>query len=112
MRVLSWSTAGTHLKPTLWEQAAAQGITVIVSAGDSGSAACDDGYSVASFGLAVNGIASTPFNVAAGGTDFDITPANYQNTYWDTTNSTVGGATYGGIRVCLRQVLHPGNHLE
>ena len=49
---------------------------MIVSAGDSGSAGCDDPNSTPSaahqFGPAVNGIASTPFNVAAGGTDFDI----------------------------------------
>ena len=56
----------------LWEQAAAQGITVLVSTGDSGSAGCDNDntqyYAVQ--GQAVNGLASTPFNVAVGGTDF------------------------------------------
>jgi len=58
---------------TLWEQAAAQGITVTVSSGDPGSAGCDDfnNAKVATIGLAVNGIASTPFNIAVGGTDFD-----------------------------------------
>ena len=57
---------------SLWEQAAAQGITVMVSSGDSGSAGCDnpDTEVAASQGLAVNGFASTPFNVAVGGTDF------------------------------------------
>ncbi len=56
----------------LWQQAAAQGITVVVSSGDSGSAACDDDntQSFAYGGQAVNGIASTPYNVAVGGTDF------------------------------------------
>ena len=56
----------------LWQQAAAQGQTVFVSAGDGGSAGCDD-FDVqqrAYSGLAVNGIASTPYNVAVGGTDF------------------------------------------
>lgn len=58
---------------SLWQQAAAQGITVIVSSGDSGSAGCDNdtssgGYAVN--GQAVNGFASTPYNVAVGGTDF------------------------------------------
>ena len=71
----------------LWEQAAAQGITVVVASGDSGSAGCDfPGPFAALFGLAVNGIASTPFNVAAGGTDFDVTAANYASTYWNNTN--------------------------
>jgi hypothetical protein len=77
----------------LWEQAAAQGITVIISAGDSGSAGCDDDNTQAFaeyFGPGVNGIGSTPFNVSAGGTDFDITASGYPGTYWSTTNSTPG----------------------
>jgi subtilase family serine protease len=70
----------------LWEQAAAQGITVTVSAGDSGSAGCDaKTASAASQGLAVNGIASTPFNVAVGGSDF--ADANNQGTYWSSSNA-------------------------
>jgi subtilase family serine protease len=56
----------------LWEQAAAQGQTVIVSTGDAGAAGCDNDnaqyYAVS--GQAVNGFASTPYNVAVGGTDF------------------------------------------
>jgi uncharacterized protein (TIGR03437 family) len=55
----------------MWQQAAAQGITVAVSAGDSGSAGCDSPSNLAAMtGLAVNGSASTPYNVAVGGTDF------------------------------------------
>jgi len=54
----------------LWEQAAAQGQTAMVSSGDSGSAGCDDGTYYATGGQAVSGFASTPFNVAVGGTDF------------------------------------------
>jgi len=55
-----------------WQQAAAQGQSVFVATGDSGSAGCDsaENYSPAEFGLAVSGFASTPFNVAVGGTDF------------------------------------------
>jgi len=54
----------------LLEQAAAQGITVLVSSGDSGSDTCERGYQFASEGVSVNSLASTPFNVAVGGTDF------------------------------------------
>jgi hypothetical protein len=63
---------GNALWNALWQQAAAQGQSVFVSAGDSGSAGCDDFdvQQVAYSGLAVNGIASTPYNVAVGGTDF------------------------------------------
>ncbi len=86
---------------SLWQQAAAQGITVIVSSGDSGSAGCDNdtssgGYAVN--GQAVNGFASTPYNVAVGGTDFYYSQYNGTSSalnaqiagYWNTTptNST------------------------
>jgi hypothetical protein len=70
---------------SLWEQASAQGITVVISAGDNGSAGCDDftTQDTATRGLAVSGFASTPYNVAVGGTDFD--QANRQSTFWNTT---------------------------
>ena len=66
-------TTGNQFYNALWEQAAAQGITVILSSGDGGSAGCDDFNSqqTATRGLAVSGFASTPFNIAVGGTDFD-----------------------------------------
>jgi hypothetical protein len=69
-----------------WQQAAAEGITVVVASGDSGSAACDiDPYSIAENGLAVNGFASTPYNVAVGGTDFAVNITN-PTPYWGATN--------------------------
>ena len=80
---------------SLWEQAAAQGQTVIVSSGDSGSAGCDgSGSEYAINGLGVNGIASTPYNVAVGGTDFFYSDWNQPSaiqaqlgTYWNTSTS-------------------------
>ena len=79
-------TTGNAFYNALWEQAAAQGITVMVSMGDAGSAGCDDftTASRASSGLAVSGIASTPFNVAVGGTDFD--DVGTQSNFWNMTN--------------------------
>ncbi len=64
--------SGNAFWNALWQQAAAQGETSFVSAGDGGSAGCDDFdvQNVAYGGLQVNGIASTPYNVAVGGTDF------------------------------------------
>jgi hypothetical protein len=69
----------------LWEEAAAQGITVMVSTGDTGSASCDpDNFSNASdAGLQISGTASTPYNVAVGGTDFN--DASNPTTYWNNT---------------------------
>jgi subtilase family serine protease len=76
---------------TLWEQAAAQGQTAMVSSGDDGSAGCDDDNSeqFATLGQAVSGFASTPYNVAVGGTDFYYSDyatggASISN-YWTTT---------------------------
>ena len=82
---LDLGTAGNQFYNQLWQQAAAEGITVLVATGDSGSAVCDRGAEGASNGLSVNGIASTPYNVAIGGTDFN----DLQNplTYWNTSNN-------------------------
>jgi subtilase family serine protease len=73
-----------QLYDALWESAAAQGITVVAAAGDSGASGCDaEGSSVAALGLAVNGVASTPYSTAVGGTDFyyGVAGAASQSTY-------------------------------
>jgi hypothetical protein len=86
-------TGGNAFFSSLWEQAAAQGITVIVSSGDSAAAGCDpQGAVAAANGLGVNGIGSTPFNVSVGGTDYN--DANNFSTYWSDTNSQVTAGTY------------------
>ncbi len=71
---LSQGASGNAQILTMWEQAAAQGISVTVSTGDSGSASCDDDNTetAATGGLAVSGFASTPYNIAVGGTDYDV----------------------------------------
>jgi hypothetical protein len=90
--------SGNAFWSALWQQAAAQGQTVFVAAGDAGSAGCDnfDAQQVAYGGLQVNGLASTPYNVAVGGTDFfysqyagTASAINLQlNTYWSTSSTT------------------------
>lgn len=81
--------AGNAFHNALWEQAAAQGISVLVAAGDNGAAGCDNQHDPnnvpAQRGLAVNGLASTPFNTAVGGTQFD--EGSQASTYWSTTNN-------------------------
>jgi subtilase family serine protease len=52
---------------TLFQEAAAQGQTLLASSGDQGSAACDEG-SAPSTALAVNDPSSQPFITAVGGT--------------------------------------------
>jgi hypothetical protein len=86
---LGLGTAGNQFYNTLWQQASAQGITVFISAGDAGSAGCDNfdaqSPAPARYGLQVSGYASTPYNVAVGGTDFN----DFSNpaTYWSPNNN-------------------------
>lgn len=87
--------AGNLMHYQLWQQAATQGISVFVATGDSGSAGCDnDGAqppSPAGNGLQVSGFASTPFNVAVGGTDFN--DSNNSSTFWSATNNSTTQAS-------------------
>ncbi len=91
---LGMGNAENALYEALYQQAAAQGITVMVSAGDSNSAQCDIytpgvlgsvGNLGAGYGLAVNGLASTSYNVAVGGTDLSGNFYGAAN-YWSTSN--------------------------
>ncbi|HTZ46025.1 MAG TPA: protease pro-enzyme activation domain-containing protein [Verrucomicrobiae bacterium] len=86
-------TTGNQFYNALWQQAAAQGITVAVAAGDTGSAGCDSNASesAATFGIAVSGLASTPYNVAVGGTDFASSTTGTAP-YWITTSDTINSA--------------------
>jgi subtilase family serine protease len=72
---------------TLYQQAVTMGISVFASAGDEGAAGCDSGSS-ATHGIAVSAYASTPYNVAVGGTDFSDTLDGTTGTYWNSTNSS------------------------
>jgi subtilase family serine protease len=73
-----------------YQQAAAEGVSVFVAAGDSGAATCDQNQAAAANGITVSALASTPYNVAVGGTDFGDTYAGTNSTYWNSGNS----ATY------------------
>jgi len=95
---LGVGTTGNQFYSGLWQQAAAQGITVLIAAGDSGSAGCDsqDNQSPApaEFGLQVSGFASTPYNVAVGGTDFNDLAS--PSTYWNSINAPTTQASAKG----------------
>ncbi len=88
---MSGGSPENNLASSLWEQAAAQGQAVVVCAGDTGSATnvAQDHTAIAAGGIAVNAYASTPYNVAAGGTDFQ-----------DTFNEMQGDSSYGPVRYC------------
>jgi Pro-kumamolisin, activation domain/Bacterial Ig-like domain (group 3) len=80
-------TAGNAYEAAMWQQAAAEGITVLVSSGDEGSTSCDPtdiNQDVAVHPMAVSGLASTPYNIAVGGTDFN--QYNLWSTYWSSSS--------------------------
>jgi hypothetical protein len=87
---------------SIYQQAAAEGISIFVSSGDNDAAVCDDRdtASGASDGIAVNGWASTPYNVAVGGTDFSDTYSRTNSTYWNSSNTS----SYGSARSYIPEI--------
>ena len=81
----------------LYQQAAAEGVSVYVAAGDEGAASCDAGGAAAENGIAVSGFASTPYNLAAGGTDYSDTYSGTNVDYWGATNTATYGSAKGYI---------------
>jgi len=80
-------SSGNNFINSLWQQAAAQGITVFVSSGDDGAAGCDSASaSTATHGRGVNGLCSTPFSVCVGGTEFN--DASRPSLYWLASNAS------------------------
>ena len=75
-----------------YQQAATEGVSVFVSSGDEGAASCDADQTKATHGIGISGFASTPYNVAVGGTDFGDTDAGTNSTYWNATNGTSDGS--------------------
>ena len=75
-----------------YQQAVAEGISVFVAAGDSGAAGCDNSVAEATHGIAVNAFASTPNNIAVGGTDFSDTYSGTNPTYWNSSNTSTFGS--------------------
>jgi subtilase family serine protease len=101
----------------LYQQAAAEGISVFVSTGDTGASDCAQTQNGTATGIGINGWAATYYNVAVGGTDFRDTYDGTNATYWkantgapwltaksyvpeipwnDTCASAMIGAYYGG----------------
>jgi hypothetical protein len=90
---LDLGTSGNAAYNTVWQQGATEGISIFESAGDQGSAGCSDsdtqGPNADKIGLQVNGIASSPYVTAVGGTDFTWSFLNNgATTYWNSTSGT------------------------
>jgi subtilase family serine protease len=83
-----------------YAQAVTEGVSVFVSAGDEGAASCDANLTKSTHGINVSGFASTPNNVAVGGTDFGDTFAGTTATYWNATNT----ATFGSAKSYINEI--------
>ena len=84
-------SSGTMAFNSVWQQGATEGISIFESSGDQGSAGCSNsdqaGPNADETGLQVNGIASSPYVTAVGGTDFTWSFVdNGTATYWNSTN--------------------------
>ena len=80
-----------------YQQAVTEGVSVFVAAGDSGAAGCDNSAANATNGIGVNAFASTPYNVAVGGTDFSDTYSGTNATYWNSSNTPTFGSAISYI---------------
>jgi subtilase family serine protease len=77
---------------SVYQTGAAAGTSIFVAAGDQGAALCDYDATFATHGVAVNALASTPYNVAVGGTDFADTYLGENGTYWNSKNTSAYGS--------------------
>ena len=80
-----------------YQQAVLEGVSIFVAAGDSGAAGCDNSVPQATHGIGVNAFASTPYNVAVGGTDFSDTYSGTNSVYWNSTNTATFGSALSYI---------------
>ena len=92
--------AGNATYNYAYQQAASEGVSVFVSSGDEGAASCDANEPAATLGISVSGFASTPYNVAVGGTDFGDTYAGSNPQYWKANNN----ATYGSAKSYVPEI--------
>jgi subtilase family serine protease len=97
---LTLGTSNNSQFNQLWQQAATEGISVFVSSGDQGSAGCSQRQANTpdDEGLEVNGMASSPYVTAVGGTDFAWEwIVNGASTYWNSTNDSHGASAKGYV---------------
>jgi len=87
-----WGASEMSVLNQLFEQGAAQGITILGPGGDTGATDCDTNIP-AVYGLNVDFPASSPFVTAVGGNMFN----EGTGSFWNTTNGTTGGSAISYI---------------
>jgi subtilase family serine protease len=92
----SLGSGGNSAWNALWQQAAAEGISVLVSSGDSGAAGCDSSSATkGTQGRGVNGMCSTPYSTCVGGSEFS--EGGNSGQYWNNSNGSGGESAIGYI---------------
>jgi hypothetical protein len=81
---------------SLYQQGVTEGVSIFVSAGDWGPDTSEMGP-YAKSGINVNALASTPYNVAVGGTDFADMYEGNASTYWGSVNAADYGSAVSYI---------------
>jgi subtilase family serine protease len=84
----------------IYQQGVAEGTSIFVAAGDEDAGSCDYNGTAVTHGIGVNAYASTPYNVAVGGTDFSDTYSATNSTYWSPSNTS----TYGSAKSYVPEI--------
>ena len=87
---------------TAYQTGVAAGMSIFVSSGDGGADSCDnhDTATSSTSGISASGFATTPYNVAVGGTDFSDAYNNVISTYWNSSNSP----SYGSAKSYIPEI--------
>jgi subtilase family serine protease len=96
---LGLGSSGNAFFNGIFQQGATEGISIFISSGDQGSAGCDGHQTTPDeIGLAVNGLASSPYVTGVGGTDFTWSFIDEPvSTYWNSTANAQGATAKGYI---------------
>src|SRR5581483_6537733 len=93
-------TDGNAYVNALYQLAAFEGVSLFVSTGDADAAVTDQNRPFATHGINVNALASTPNDVAVGGTDYADTILGQTSTYWNSTN----GPSFNSARSYIPEI--------
>jgi len=86
---VAWGQSNLNVYNKYFQQANAQGTTIVGPSGDSGATDCDYQVATASQGLAVDFPASSPYVTAAGGTMYN---EGSDSSYWSSSNGSYSGS--------------------
>jgi subtilase family serine protease len=99
--------AANALINAVYQQGVTEGVSIFVASGDYNASLCVTNLIMPGmltpptpYGIGVNASASTPYNVAVGGTDFSDTYSGTNSTYWNSTNT----ATYGSAKSYIPEI--------